>query len=146
MSIVRRYHPSLDFVLTRISGDLDDEQLERHVRVFNSEAADRQGLMELADCRELRNVDRLNVTGALNAAALEQGQPRVAGGRLAILVPDNPVIFGLARAYASIACLHRDTADVCQGLREALECLGFKGADMDEVFRFIDQGDSVATV
>ena len=135
----------MNFVHTRVSGDLDDDQLERHVQAMNTEAATRNALLELADCRDLKNVDRLNVTGAISAATLEQGQPRTIGGRLAILVPDNPVIFGLARAYASIACLHRETAHVCQDLREALESLGLQGAEMEDAFRFIDSGDPVVS-
>ena len=131
----RHYKPDSDFVLVRLLDVVDDAQLRQHVLDYNQEAPDRAGLLELADCRELVDVQNLTVQGCLESARLEQGAQRVTGGMLAILV-SNQLHYGMARAYAAIAEMHRNGAGVFYTLEEAVAWLGVKES-LEEIERFI---------
>jgi len=110
MGFTRYWLRERAFLLTNVSGRIDNRSLMEHVQALNRESGGVMGLKELADCRELRNVEALAVSGVTQAGSLEVKKP---GSRLGILVPkESPVIFGLARAYEmfaseSRACLHR---------------------------------------
>jgi len=110
MGFTRYWLRERAFLLTNVSGRIDNRSLMEHVQALNRESGGVMGLKELADCRELRNVEALEVSGVTQAGSLEVKKP---GSRLGILVPkESAVIFGLARAYEmfaseSRACLHR---------------------------------------
>lgn len=131
----RHYMPDSRFVYVRVFGSLDDVQLREHVERYNEECAGRQALLELADGRGVEDVGRLTVQGVIQVAGMEEGQPRALGGRLALVVSE-PLHFGLARAYASIAGNVREETGVYYEIDEALRWMGPE-ADTDEVRRFV---------
>jgi len=132
----RHYLGPRNFILTRVTGRIDDSELREHVLALNSEAADLWAALELADCRALNDVEHLTTRGATEAAALESGHPRAEGRRLAILVGSDPVVFGLARAYAMFAEQARASVTVNRSLTDAIESLGLT-AFSDEVAEFV---------
>ena len=135
MPFTRHYLVSRNFILTRATGRIDDSELREHVLALNSEAADLDAALEIADCRELNDVEQITAKGAAAAAALEKGQRRAEGGRLAILVGSD-LVFGLARAYATFAMDTRAHVTVCRDLPDAIEFLGLT-AFWDEVAAFV---------
>ena len=59
MPFTRHYLPSRNFILTRVVGRIDDSELREHVLALNSEAADLRATLEIADCREVNDVEHL---------------------------------------------------------------------------------------
>jgi hypothetical protein len=133
MPISRHYLPEHNFVLTRLFGAVDDDQLRRHVLDLSLEAVEMPAICELADCREVTNVDRVTVKGVVQAAEQEAGHPHATGGRLVIVVASQ-LIYGMARAYAIIASEQRADTHVCYDSDEAVRWLG-----LDEVRPQIDR-------
>ena len=136
MPFIRHYLASRNFILTRVIGRIDDSQLREHVLALNSEAVDLHAILEIVDCRDVKDVEHITAHGATAAAALEKGHRRAKEGRLAILVGSNQVVFGLARAYATFAEDARAHVTVCRTMTAAIEFLGLT-AFSDEVTAFI---------
>ena len=133
-----RYHKENSrFVLVRLAGEIDDSQLKQHIHEFNDEAGAKSALLEFVDGRHIEQLNGLTVQGCLEAAASEQGQPRAAGGRLAILVADE-LQYGMARAYSTIAATTREDAAVFYSMDEALDWLG-TDESIDELKQFMQQ-------
>ena len=124
------------FVLSVVSGDVDSAQLLAHVKAFTEESAENYGLLELVDCRAVSNADQLTVRGCIDASKIEMACPRSAKRKLAIVVP-NQLLFGLARAYATISCDSRADTTVCYSIEEALEWLGAEDP-IEDLLQFID--------
>ena len=118
----RFYQPDSHFVYVRLSGHLDDAQVRQQLADFNREAEGRTGILELADCRGVEDVQQVSVKGLVDSAALERGQSRVEGGKLAVVVT-TPLQYGLARAYTEIASNFRDAVAVFYEFEEALRWL-----------------------
>lgn len=137
MPFARQYLADLGFALTRVTGAIDDEQLRRHVLDFNREADRYAALWEVADCTAVVDVSRLTVQGTVAAASLERDQPRAMGGKLVIVVPDDPVFFGMARVYATIADEIRAAADVSLSLEGALAWLGYSDDQRKTLLDFV---------
>ena len=133
--IQRHYKPDSRFTHVVITDELTDPQLNEHVVAFNDEAAERKGLLELADCRHLIDISTLTASGCVRSAMLEENQPRVHGGKLAILV-QNELQFGMARAYSTAASSYRDSVHVFYDLQEALDWLQ-PDESIGEVIEFI---------
>jgi hypothetical protein len=136
MPFTRHHYPSRNFILTRVFGRIDDLELREHVLELNSEAEGQLGMLEIADCRDLVDVEHVTVRGATEAAALEEGHGRAEGGRLAILVGSDRVVFGLARAYGAFAEDARGHVTVCRSMTTAIEFLGLQDSS-DELEAFI---------
>ena len=137
MPFTRYYHSELNFILTRVFGFIDDGQVRRHVLDLNQEAEGRLALNELADCTGVDPDSNLTVEATLSAANLERGQPRAREGRLVLVAPESPAIFGMARAYATIAGDVRESTWVTRSYEEALNWLGYRGELLDDLMRFI---------
>ena len=73
-------------VLSKLSGSITDDQLIKHVSAFTKEPEETYGILELADCREVTNVDKLTVKGCVDAGLLERNCRRSQHRKLAILV------------------------------------------------------------
>lgn len=127
-------------MLTRISGELTDEILVRHVVDLNGEAKEAPDLRELADCRELEHLERLTVQGTANAAALETPRPE---SLLAILVPDaNALLYGMARVYQTFSVEKRREVRILKNLDEALAWLGGDDAERAVLKGFVTVSES----
>jgi hypothetical protein len=132
-----RFHaPDLRFVLTRLSGAIDDQALCDHVLALNEEAAATEGLRELAVVDPDADASGITVQGTYEAARLEAGRPRTVGGRLAICV-SNELHFGLARVYATGSDDTREDRLVGYSVPEALDWLAGSDADRRALEAFI---------
>ncbi|MEQ9400112.1 MAG: hypothetical protein RJQ04_13200 [Longimicrobiales bacterium] len=120
-----RHHilPDHGFVLSCLSGALDDAGIHGHVSALNERLADASAVLELADCRTLRDLRGLSVQALISAANREAGQPRIQGGRLAVVVSSD-LVYGLGRVYTTIAAEVGRAAEVFRDVDAALDWLG----------------------
>ena len=137
MAITLHYKREMNFVLTRVFGEINDHQAKEHVLKLNEVAKNEKALNEIADCRNLNNFDKASVQGIFYAAALEQGQQRAIGGMLIIVVATD-VIFRLARAYAIGAGDVRKEIIVTKSMEEAIQKLDYSDSDKEIIRRFIE--------
>ena len=96
MSITRHYLQDKNFMMTRITGNLNDNILMEHVNELNRMTLGLSNLRELADCRKITGADGLTVQGTADCAKTELDRPE---SLLAILVNDSTLLYGMARAY-----------------------------------------------
>ena len=122
------------FMLTIVSADVDDQQLMQHVQSLNERTTGVDDLRELADCRQVTSLEQLSVRGTTLGAAHEV--PRL-NARLAILVTDSPLLFGLARAYQAFAEHQRGAVEIFQDAQEALSWLSEGRDDLHALRRFV---------
>lgn len=123
MPIKRKYFKDHNFVLTLFYGRLTQAELGQHVIEMNNEYKDKAGVNELADCRHLTDISELTTTGVVISAQMEKGEERSFGSKGAIVVASDAV-YGLARAYATIAQEARVDSKVYRSMDEAIEWLG----------------------
>jgi hypothetical protein len=118
MPITRHFDAQHNFVLTKLSGLVDEGIIRLHLKAMNEEAAQFKGLIELADCRQIEAGCR-SVHDLVETAALERGQPWATEGRLTIVV-SQPVVFGMARVYLAGNEGVRTDVHVTYSLEEAI--------------------------
>ena len=137
MGLSRHWLREHAFVVTKVSGAIDDRSLMEHVQALNRECAGVDASKELADCRELKDVASLSVTGVTQASSREMKKP---GSRVVILVPkDSPVIYGLARAYQMFAAESRDEVMVFTDLNEAMQWLLQDETHVRSILEFVNE-------
>ena len=139
MPFSRHFLPELNFVLTRTWGMLSDDDVLSHVRALNTSYGDQESLVELGDARGLKASGLMGVTfsSVIRAAQLEEGQKRVADGRLAI-VADDLLIFGFARAYTTVSSHFRGDAGAFRDLQEAMTWLGL-AEHQERILHFMEE-------
>lgn len=108
------------FMYTKISGEINNQNLKQHVIDFNKETEGISDLRELADCRDLINLKALTVNGTSYCATLENNKPQ---SLLAILVTESPLLFGMARVYQIFAEGRRGCVKIFKDINNALEWL-----------------------
>jgi hypothetical protein len=125
MPITRHFVSAKNFVLTKMSGTVNEALLRTHLRAMNDEAAQYSALIELVDSRGMECVGCRSIHDVLDLAALEKGQPWATNGRLAIVVA-QPVVFGMARAYlVGVEGIRKDV-QLTYNLDKALDWLGIE--------------------
>jgi uncharacterized protein YpmB len=118
MGFSRHYYKDYNFLLSKISGDINGKMFMQEVMELNKEAEGISNLKELADCREITNVKLLSTQMTTMSAGSEKDKP---GSKLAILIPkDNNAVYGLANAYRMFAEDHRESVKLFRELQEAL--------------------------
>jgi hypothetical protein len=137
MAIEHTILPKLNFVLSRLTGAIDDLQLMDHVRTLNILGQGHVGLRELADCRKLESITQASVSGALDAAIKEAGQARAETGKLAILVASEEV-YNYAQFYKAGNSGIRETL-ITYELAEALDWLGYVDAERAQILGQLEQ-------
>ncbi len=138
MPFERRYCPEQRFMLTTLGGRIDDDDLMDHVLALNEQTAGIEGLLEFGDCAGVKDIDSLSVRGTTRCAEREAVKP---GSRLVIYVPPNdPLTFGLARAYQAFAEDKRDAVRGCSSVDEALTWLTQGNEEkMTAIRRFMEE-------
>ncbi len=129
MSIERIHYSTQNFVWTQIRGDLTDQMFGEHVISLTEETLNYQSFSELADCRELKDIDGLSGAGIVDSALYEGERDPKVFGKLAILVTSAD-FFGYASIYKVICEQYRTEVRIYKSLDEALCWLGVS-ADND---------------
>lgn len=122
MPIKRIYFEADNFVLSLIYGKLTNAELGQHVIDMNNEYRGKHAVNELADCRFLTDVSELSVQAVTISADMEMGESRTSNSRGAIVVASDEV-YGMARAYASVAQNARTDSRVFREIDEAIDWL-----------------------
>lgn len=125
-----------NFMLTRLAGYIDNNKLRNYVLNLNKLTAGVSGLREIADCRKIENISCPTVEDTTLGAELESNKP---GSLLAIVVPDSPLFYGVARVYQTFTGNHRE-AKLFYNIRDALTWLGYGEAEIKELITFVDSG------
>ncbi len=135
MGFSRYYFKEHNFLLTKISGQIAVDDLLQHVITVNKEMTGKINLRQLTDCRNITNLQSLSVKDATNCAQRETNKP---GCSLAIVVPDSPIFFGMARAYAMFAEDHRGEVRIFQNIHDALEWLAKDPEEFNILTNFVE--------
>ena len=128
-----------NFMLTRLAGYIDNNNLRNHVLNLNKLTEGVSGLREIADCRKIENISYLTVEGTTIGAELESNKP---GSLLAIVVPDSPSFYGVARVYQTFAGNHREAVKLFYNIRDALTWLGYGEAERKELITFVETANN----
>ncbi len=135
MGFSRHFIQKYNFMLTKITGEINDDDLSHHVGALNQETEGLTNLKELADCRGITKIN-LSTRGTTLNADREKNKP---GSNLAILVPkENDMIFAMARAYQMFSENHRKSVEVFRDYSEAISWLTKDNSqEIDEINKFI---------
>ena len=135
MGFSRHFFQVHNFMLTKVIGEINDNDLSHHVDALNQETEGLTNLKELADAREITKVN-LSTQGTILSADSEQNKP---GSNFAILVPkENDLIFAMARAYQMFSENHRESVKVFRDYSEAISWLTKDNSqEMNEINEFI---------
>ena len=124
-----------NFMLTRLSGDINNNNLRNHVLNLNKLTEGVSRLREIADGRKIENISCLTVEGTTIGAELESNKP---GSLLAIVVPDSPSFYGVARVYQTFAGNQRKGVILFYTIRDALTWLGYGEVEIKELITFVE--------
>ena len=121
MGFSRHLLKSHKFMYNKVSGEVNDHNLKQHIIDLNLETEDIDDLRELADCRDISNVKDLTIERGISPSVSSiKNKPQ---GMLAILVPESPLIFGMARAYKTFAEDELKYVEIFKDINHALEWL-----------------------
>lgn len=135
MGFSRRYLKDNNFLVTKVTGEVNDHNLREHVIELNMETEGISDLRELADCRGIVDLTQLTVQGTSECAKLENNRPN---SLLAILVPDSTLLFGMARAYQAFSEDRRKDTEIFKSIDEALAWLSKDEREREELKDFIE--------
>ena len=108
-----------NFVLTRIVGEVTDENLLEYVQELNSETIGMDNLRELADCRGITSLNTLTVQGTILSSQSERERNHSV---LAILVPkNNELLYGMVRAFQAFSQEKRREVEIFDELEQAVD-------------------------
>lgn len=136
MSFRRSYDLENKFVLTNISGSVNDKNLMEHVLKLNAEMEGNDDFRELADCLQTENIMDLTVQGSVHAAETERNRPK---SKLAILVNESPLLFGMARAFQTFSEDRRKEVHIFHSTTEAIEWLASNENDLLKILTFLEK-------
>lgn len=135
MGFIRKFYQQYDFMLTIISGKVDDKNLFEHVLALNTETEGVIGLKELADARNMTDLKSLSVKGVTRCAAAEIDRP---GSKLALLIPrKTPMVYGMARAFQVFSDKHREEVKIFTDIEDAVDWLADNEADSVSISDFV---------
>lgn len=120
MKFIRSYLLEFNLVITTVPSQLTDFNLIEHIQNLNQETAGITDLKEIGDCRNLKDVSKLTVKGTISAASYENDR---SDSLLALIIPDDKLLFGFARAYQTFAEDHRKNVSIFNDIQKALEWL-----------------------
>ena len=136
MGFTRHYLKEYNFMLTKITGEVNDQNLKQHVMSLNKETEGISALRELADCREIADMSHLTVKGTADCAQLENKRPN---SLLALLVSDSKLLFGMARAYQTFSEDRRKETKIFKNLVDALGWLARDEKEIEFLKEFIEK-------
>ena len=140
MGFSRYYLKKYKFMFTKISGEVNDQNLEEHVIALNMETEGVSDLREIADCRSIENMSRLTVQGTVNCAQLENNRPK---SLLALLVSDSSMLFGMARAYQTFSAGRRKSVEIFKDINKAIAWLANDDQEINIFNEFINMHNEI---
>ena len=127
-------------MFTKISGEVNDQNLRQHVVDLNRETEGIYDLRELADCRDIQDMRHLSAQGTADCAQIENKRPN---SLLALLVSESSLLFGMARAYQAFSQDRRKDAQIFKNLDDALVWLSSDEKEIEILKDFINKTDVI---
>lgn len=138
MGFSRYYLKDYRFMLTRITGDMNDHNSMEHIIAHNREADGITDLRELTNGRKIDSMAALTVQGVIECAMLAQERPQ---GLLALLVPDSALYFGLARVFQTFTEKRSRGVRIFKNIDAAVKWLSNSEAELAFFAQFIKDAD-----
>ena len=136
MGFTRHLFKDDNFLLTVISGELENASFQKHIMEFNTIVKGVPNLRELVDCRGITNLDNLTVEATVTASQQEDKRP---DSLLALLVPkSNPLVYGMARSYIAFPQFQRQDANIFTDYDEALNWLAINKQEKENFNNLIN--------
>jgi hypothetical protein len=139
----RYFFKEHQFYLTRLSGKLEVAGLVEHIMAVNIDLAGTTGIRQLSDCRMITDVSNLSVADATQCTMLEKQKTNSV---LALLVPDNPVFYGIARACSMFLDASRKDVQVFRDFEKAISWLSRDTSDFDMIMKLINTTGCIHTL
>ncbi len=135
MGITMHYLKEYNFILSKLSGEINDQNLREYVLAFNKKTRGIPNLRELADCREIENLENMTVRGATSISQDVENHP---DSIIAILVNDSTLLYGMARSYQMFQYEKRKAAEIFKDIDEALSWLSDNDSEIEEFKKFVE--------
>jgi len=107
--VKRDYIKESNLIRTKVFGDMTSPQLFRHLLANKGEAEGPSDFKQLIDFREVGCMKELTVHAVTGYAKREPERP---DSLLALVVPDSPLHFGMARAYQTFVIEKRKSVEI----------------------------------
>lgn len=120
MKTSRHYYEALRFMRTKCPPALSRADLMDSVICINAETGDVYDLRQLSDCTEIKDVTGLDFESIILCALTEVERPE---SKLAILIPDSPMLHRLARTYQIYSERKRKEVNIFWNVADALHWL-----------------------
>jgi hypothetical protein len=120
-AIILREH---NLICSYVYGNNTDLDMINGVKTLNEKAADLSSCLEIVCTLDNNIGNEITPEGFAQSLALESNQPRIIGGRLAIITSIQNRINALQ--YTKIAASHRDSAEVFDNFDDAIEWIGLE--------------------
>ncbi|MCK5519677.1 MAG: hypothetical protein KAI81_01070 [Candidatus Marinimicrobia bacterium] len=134
MGFSRYFQKDHNFMFTKISGEINDDNLMDHVLALNKKTDGITNLKELADCREITSMEKLTVQGIVRCSQSETNRPE---SLLALLVTDSTFLYGMARAYQTFSIDRRKAVMIFKNINEALIWLANDDREVEVLKDFV---------
>lgn len=112
-------HPERNFAFATFRGNIDNISLKNFILTYNETLVE-SPCLELVDLRELAGVDGLTVKGTIEASKHLKSNP---GSKLAILIPESNLIYGMARAFQVLSEHRRSGVEIFKEKEAAIRWL-----------------------
>lgn len=136
MGFTRYYLKEHNFLLTRMTGRVDDAALTDHIRAHTEETRGVRNLRELVDVRQADDLDGLSMDGTTGAARTMRKIPE---GKLVILIPSGSAfLYGMARAFNEFSADAWGQVEISEDLNAALGWLADDEEDLAHLAEFTE--------
>lgn len=139
MGFTRQYFQDHNFLLTRLSDEISDAMFNQHTSDFEMETRDLHDVRELADCRTVSDLTEITSNGVIQNAESAAHRPDF---RLAILINDSALHYGLVRMFQTFSAEHRQAIEIFKDLREALSWLSYDDEEIEKLETYVNLNQS----
>ncbi len=136
MGFHRYFLKQNNFILSKVSGQLNDQDLMQQVISLNRETKEMPDFRELSDCSNLESIEELTVQGTTRCAQTENSRSE---SLLAILITDSKLHYGMARVYQMLAEENRKTVKIFTDLHKALAWLAKDKQEIEVLKNFVNK-------
>jgi len=130
MNIPFYYFSENRFLFNRFPPRVSGRDLHQFVQSVNHEAHGITDLRQFSDCTAVNDVSHLSTHCIQHCTAVEEKRPE---SKLAILVSESLVVYGLSRAYQMLAEDNRKEIRIFKQRHEALIWLSDSVHDLDVI-------------
>lgn len=140
MGFSMNYLEDNHFLLTKVSGKIDDLNLIQYI-IEHSEKF--EGISDIRELRDIRNIGDVENLSKDNTAACAEFSNYMPESLLALLVPDSAHIYTMASVVQSFNVNRRKDVKIFKDTKEALAWLAYDDKEIKVLKGFINNIKSV---